>query len=191
MKLKYYLAALSGAICLAAPASFADPAKAEDDAYSMAVHYTARGFYMSPTNTSGIAGSGYTLKVLIPVSKGLDYVILIGRDAFAKDIDLYVYDEVGSLILDDRRATSRAGVKFRSSYNGTVQAIVHVARAQGLAAYAVLVGRRGIERGATTVESMGVEPLFEMDGTKAPASPAPPAPPAPPMQPPSSIPPKR
>ena len=127
------------------------------------------GFYMSPTNTSGIAGSGYTVKVLIPVSKGLDYVILIGRDAFARDIDLYVYDEVGSLILDDRRATSRAGVKFRSSYNGTVQAIVHIARAQGLASYAVLVGRRGIERGATTVESMGVEPTFEMDGgTKPP-----------------------
>lgn len=178
MKLKYLLAFVLGAGCLVAPASFADPAKAEDDAYSMAVHYTARGFYMSPTNTSGIAGSGYTVKILIPVSKGLDYVILIGRDAFARDIDLYVYDEVGSLILDDRRATSRAGVKFRSSYNGTVQAIVHIARAQGVAAYAVLVGRRGIERGATTVETMGVEPTFEMDGGKAPTSPSAPAPPA-------------
>jgi hypothetical protein len=174
MKFKYLLTFLVGAACLAAPASFADPAKAEDDAYSMAVHYTARGFYMSPTNTSGIAGSGYTVKVLIPVSKGLDYVILIGRDAFARDIDLYVYDEVGQLILDDRRATSRAGVKFRSSYNGTVQAIVHIARAQGLASYAVLVGRRGIERSASTVESMGVEPTFEMDGgTKPAASPTP------------------
>src|SRR5205085_4175711 len=154
MKFKYLLTFLAGAACLAAPASFADPAKAEDDAYSMAVHYTARGFYMSPTNTSGIAGSGYTVKVLIPVSKGLDYVILIGRDAFAKDIDLYVYDEVGQLILDDRRPTSRAGVKFRSSYNGTVQAIVHIARAQGLASYAVLVGRRGAERDTSAVDTM-------------------------------------
>lgn len=188
MKSKYILASVLGAVCLAAPASFADPAKAEDDAYSMAVHYTARGFYMSPTNTSGIAGSGFTVKVLIPVSRGLDYVILIGRDAFAKDIDLYVYDEVGSLILDDRRATSRAGVKFRSSYNGTVQAIVHIARAQGLASYAVLVGRRGVEPGATDVKSMGVEPTFEMDGTKPPASPAPPAPPSQPLP---SIAPKR
>jgi hypothetical protein len=177
MKLKYLLAFVLGAACLAAPAAFADPAKAEDDAYSMAVHYTARGFYMSPTNTSGIAGTGYTVKVMIPVSRGLDYVILIGRDAFAKDIDLYVYDEVGSLILDDRRPTSRAGVKFRSSYNGTVQAIVHIARAQGLASYAVLVGRRGVEPGASDVKSMGVEPTFEMDGTKPP--PSPPAQPSP------------
>jgi hypothetical protein len=169
MKLKYLFASILCAASLAAPNSFADPAKAEDDAYSMAVHYTARGFYMSPTNTSGIAGTGFTVKVLIPVSKGLDYVILIGRDAFARDIDLYVYDEVGQLILDDRRPTSRAGVKFRSSYNGTVQAIVHIARAQGLCAYAVLVGRRGVERSASTVESMGVEPTFEMDGGKSPS----------------------
>jgi len=181
MKLKHILAFLLGAACFAAPASFADPAKAEDDAYSMAVRYTARGFYMSPTNTSGIATSGYTVKILIPVSKGLDYVILIGRDHFARDIDLYVYDEVGQLILDDRRPTSRAGVKFRSSYNGTVQAIVHIARAEGVASYAVLVGRRGVERGATTVETMGVEPTFEMDGGKPP--PSPPGPPSQPLPP--------
>lgn len=126
----------------------ADPAKAEDDCYNMAVHYTARGFAMSPTNSSGLGGAGFTIRLLIPVSKGVDYVILVGRDAAARDLDLYVYDEVGSLILDDRRTTSRAGVKFRSSYSGTVQAYVHLARAQGLAAYAVLVGRRGEEKGA-------------------------------------------
>jgi hypothetical protein len=86
--------------------------------------------------------------LLIPVSKGLDYVILVGADPAALDLDLYVYDEVGSLILDDRRPDRRAGVKFRSSYSGTVEAYVHIARAIGLASYAVLVGRRGVERDA-------------------------------------------
>jgi hypothetical protein len=129
----------------------ADPAKAEDDCYNMAVYYTARGFAMAPTNTSGLGGAGFTVRLLIPVSKGVDYVILVGRDVAARDLDLYVYDEVGTLILDDRRATSRAGVKFRSSYSGTVQAYVHIARASGLAAYAVLVGRRGDEKGALPI----------------------------------------
>jgi hypothetical protein len=129
-----------------------DPAKAEDDCYNMAVHYTQRGFAMSPTNSSGLGGSGHTVRLLIPVSKGIDYVILVGRDAAARDLDLYVYDEVGSLILDDRRATSRAGVKFRSSYSGTVQAYVHIARARGLAAYAVLVGRRGESRDTPAIQ---------------------------------------
>src|SRR4051812_17162686 len=181
MNLKFILGLLLCAVCSVPSISLADPAKAEDNAYQMAVRYTATGFYMSPTNTSGIAGAGYTVKVMIPVSKGLDYVILIGRDQFARDIDLYVYDEVGQLILDDRRATSRAGVKFRSSYTGTVQAIVHMAAARGLASYAVLVGRRGVERSASTVEPMGVEPTFEMDGTKPPTSPAAPVPPKPPQ----------
>ena len=35
--------------------------------------------------------------------KGLDYVFLAGIDLAVQDIDIYVYDEVGSLILDDRR----------------------------------------------------------------------------------------
>lgn len=126
----------------------ADPAQAEDDAYRMAVVYTARGFAMSPTNHNGVGGSGYTVRFLIPVSRGLDYVFLVGRDRFALDIDVYVYDEVGNLILDDRRPParggSRAGVQFRSSYNGTVQVYVHLARAEGMGSYAVLVGRRGV-----------------------------------------------
>ena len=142
----------AGLIALATP-GYADPAQAEDDAYSMAVHYTARGFAMSPTDSSGLGIAGFTVRLLIPVSKGLDYVILVGADRAAKDLDLYVYDEVGSLILDDRRTERRAGVKFRSSYSGTVEAYVHIARAEGLAAYAVLVGRRGVERNAEPSQS--------------------------------------
>ena len=111
---------------------------------------TPRAVFPGPANTAVWAGRIHG-RLLIPVSKGVDYVILVGRDVAARDLDLYVYDEVGSLILDDRRTTSRAGVKFRSSYSGTVQAYVHIARATGLAAYAVLVGRRGDEKGAMPI----------------------------------------
>ena len=177
MKLQILL--ISGG-CIAllafAPLVHADPAKAEDDCYSMAVHYTARGFAMSPTNTSGVATAGFIVKVMIPITKGLDYVILVGRDKFAKDVDLYVYDEDGQLILDDRRTDTRAGVKFRASYTGTCEAFVHMARAHGLAAYALLVGRRGIESAGAEPRSLGWEPTFQMGG----ASPAPAAPQAPP-----------
>ena len=124
-----------------------DPATAEDDCYKMAVYYRDRGYAMTPTNYAGLGGTGNTVKYNIPVSKGLDYVFLVGRDGNARDIDIYVYDEVGNLILNDVRADSRAGVKFRSAYNGTVFAYVHLARASGLAAYAVMVGRRGNDKG--------------------------------------------
>jgi hypothetical protein len=155
---------------------YADPAKAEDECYNMAVNYTARGFAMSPTNVSGVGTAGYVVKVMIEVTKGLDYLILVGGDKFAKDLDLYVYDEVGQLILDDRRGPRKggqfAGAKFRAEYTGSVEAFVHIAAAQGLASYAVLVGRRGMERGPADVEALGVEPTFQMKNASPSATPA-------------------
>ena len=172
-----------------APLVHADPAKAEDACYEMAVHYTQAGFAMSPTNTSGVGTAGFVVKVMIPVTKGLDYLILVGGDSSAVDLDLYVYDEDGQLILDDRRRTRRqvrerlregrrgavepagdeSGVKFRASYTGTVEVFVHIALAQGLASYAVLVGRRGIESGPEP-RSLGWEPTFKMEGSPEPAA---------------------
>jgi len=156
--------------------TYGDPAKAEDECYNMAVNYTARGFAMSPTNVSGVGPAGYVVKVMIEVTKGLDYLILVGGDKFAKDLDLYVYDEVGQLILDDRRGPRAkgqfAGVKFRAEYSGTVEAFVHIAAAQGLASYAVLVGRRGMERGQAEVEPLGFEPSFQMKNATPSAMPA-------------------
>lgn len=128
----------------------ADPSAAEEDAYSMSVYYTQRGYAMAPTNTNGVGASGTMIRFIVPVSKGLDYVFLAGIDNAVKDIDIYVYDEVGSLILDDRRPARRAGVKFRSAYNGTVQVYLHLRAADGLGAYSVLVGRRGSVRESYT-----------------------------------------
>lgn len=135
--------------CLVGTA-FADPSAAEEDAYSMSVYYTQRGYAMAPTNTNGVGASGTMIRFIVPVSKGLDYVFLAGIDKAVRDIDIYVYDEVGSLILDDRRPARRAGVKFRSAYNGTVQVYLHLRSAEGLGAYSVLVGRRGSVRESYT-----------------------------------------
>lgn len=134
----------AGALLLASTTILqADPREAEDVAYRMAANYVAKGFSMSPTDNSGVLGGGQTLRFLIPVTKGLDYVFLCGGDQSAIDLDVYVYDEVGNLVLDDRRHKKLAGVQFRSAYNGTALVYLHMARANGLASYYVLVGRRG------------------------------------------------
>ncbi len=150
MRTKSYfktLAALAaGALLCSQTALQADPAQAEDDCYNMAVRWTQRGYAMSPTNYIGLGGSGYTVRFLVPVTRGIDYVFLVGVDNAVLDADIYVYDEVGNLILDDRRPDRRAGVRFRSSYTGTANVYVHLARANGLAAFAVMVGRRGVEK---------------------------------------------
>ncbi|MFZ4766979.1 MAG: hypothetical protein ACOYMN_18660 [Roseimicrobium sp.] len=138
----------------------ADPREAEDVAYRMATSYVAKGFSMAPTDNSGILGGGQAIRFLIPVTRGLDYVFLCGADQHALDVDVYVYDEVGNLVLDDRRSTKLAGVQFRASYNGTALVYLHMARADGLASYYVLVGRRGAAKTGTptSVDGGGLNP---------------------------------
>lgn len=147
MKTLYYpkfAGLLLVAMLLVAKTAVADPAEAEDVAYRMAKTYTDRSFAMAPTDNSGLLGAGGVVQFFVPVNKGLDYVFLAGTDAMARDVDIYVYDEVGSLILDDRRRQKNAGVQFRSSYNGTAIVYLHMANAEGLASWCVLVGRRGV-----------------------------------------------
>lgn len=124
----------------------ADPREAEDIAYRMATSYVAKGFSMAPTDNSGVMGAGQAIRFLIPVTKGLDYVFLAGGDKSAIDLDVYVYDEVGNLILDDRRPSRYAGVQFRASYNGTAIVYLNMSKADGLGSYYVLVGRRGVAK---------------------------------------------
>ena len=133
------------------PLLYADPAEAEDTAYRMAKKYVDKGFAMAPTDHSGVAGSGSAIEFLIPVNKGLDYTFLVGTDKAAINVNLYVYDDVGGLILDDRRRGRLAGVQFRSPYNGTAKVYMVMENAVGLAGWYVLVGRRGTPRPDSSV----------------------------------------
>ena len=129
-------------VSLALTASAQDPVKAGDDAYSMGVYYSQRGFNMLPA-IDGVDGRGAKIEFLIPVTQGIDYVFLGGRDRYISDLDIYIYDESGALLIKDRRSNARAGTRFRASYTGSVKVILHVAGANGLGAWSVIVGRRG------------------------------------------------
>jgi hypothetical protein len=118
------------------------PAKAEEDAYRMAITQVQRGYTMYPA-TSGLAQTTERIRFLLPIEKGTDYVFLVGVDDNVRDVDLYVFDEDGGQILTDRRSDRRAGTRFRASYTGTAEVYVHMVRANGLASWAVLVGTRG------------------------------------------------
>jgi len=165
-------AAATAVFLFSASSAFADPSSAEEDAYSMSVYYSQRGYAMAPTNTNGVGATVTMIRFIVPVSRGLDYVFLAGIDLAIRDIDIYVYDEVGSLILDDRRPARRAGVKFRSAYNGTVQVYLHLRSAEGLGAYSVLVGRRGAVRESYTPESPDATLTTNPSGVTEPETPA-------------------
>lgn len=123
----------------------ASPELAEDRAYTVAAKFRDRGFYVQPV-TSGLLGRGETYRVIIPVTRGLDYLIIAAGDDAATDVDVYVYSDLGTLILDDRRSLSDAMVQFRAQYTGEVYAYIHMARtdpSMGLPSWAAFVGRRG------------------------------------------------
>ncbi|MEC5127700.1 hypothetical protein VSU19_13115 [Verrucomicrobiales bacterium BCK34] len=126
----------------------ADPPMAEERAHQVAVKFKDRGFYVTPID-AGILLRGQMVRVQIPVTRGLDYVIMASGDQAARDVDIYVYSEVDTLILDDRRSLSDAVVQFRSQYTGSVYAYVFMARTDptlGLPSWAAFVGRRGTAR---------------------------------------------
>ncbi len=137
-------AAAIAAFTLPNPAS-ASPEHAEERAYQVAAKFRDRGFYVMPVN-SGLLGRGQMYKVTIPVVRGLDYLVIAAGDAAARDVDVYVYSDLGTLILDDRRPLSDALVQFRAQYTGEVYAYIFMARTDmsyGLPSWSAFVGRRG------------------------------------------------
>lgn len=130
------LLCFSGSLC-------AGSGEADESARAMAAAHAAKGFSIMPTGHAGVLREGEAVRFLLPVTKGLDYVLLAGVDAAGLDADLYVNDEAGTLIAEDRRKLNVAGLQFRATYSGSVQVCLHMARAEGGAGYCVLVGRRG------------------------------------------------
>lgn len=139
--------------------SVADVTDAEDVAWKIGAKYQTRGYSLYDTGAHGTfklgAEGGTYQQFNLRVVKGVDYVFLAAGDFEEQDLDLYVYSDVGQLIIEDRRGpdtqdkTNMAGVNFRADYNGTVQVYLHMYSASskvgaraGLAFYYVLAGNR-------------------------------------------------
>lgn len=123
----------------------ADIQDARDKSYLIALSSKALGFNVSPTGISGHLFEGQYYNVRVTVKKGVDYVILVGGDMNARDIDLYVFDEEGNTWQVDRRIDKKgasAGVQNTASYSGYLDVYIHMRRASGLASFSVLAGRR-------------------------------------------------
>ena len=155
--------------------TWASPELAEDRAYTVAAKFRDRGFYIQPI-TSGLLGRGQTYRVIIPVTRGLDYLIIGAGDEAATDVDIYIYSDLGTLIRDDRRSLSDSLVQFRAQYTGEVYAYIFMARTDpslGLPSWAAFVGRRGT---VSVSDKAGATDIQEPSGNPAPAEGATPNP---------------
>lgn len=156
-------------MCLTAN-SFADPEDAEETAYQIAAKYRDRGFYILPVEAA-MLGRGQTYELTIPVVRGMDYIVIAAGDFAATDVDCYVYSEVGSLVIDDRRSYKNALVQFRAQYTGDVRAYIFMAKTNasyGLAHWAAFVGRRGNSFTGEGADNGGKAPHQSMGGASQP-----------------------
>jgi hypothetical protein len=121
----------------------ADVRVARDRSYEIAQSSRKRGYFMTPTGIQGHIGQGEYYQVNLEVKKGLDYCILVGGDANAQDVDLYVFDELDNVWKHDERDAKDAGVEHTANYTGILKVYVHMKRSNGLGSFSVLAGRRG------------------------------------------------
>ncbi|MDB6069143.1 MAG: hypothetical protein JWL81_314 [Verrucomicrobiales bacterium] len=143
-KSAHFLATIAATLlCLPFHTAKADPYAAEEDAYATAMKYKGMDYLFAPAQ-SDYAGAGTVVQVRIPVTAGVNYVLIVGKDRAAEDLNVYVMSEQKTLIVKDLRSSvSRAAVAWRSTYTGEATAYVHMVRADALGSYCVLVGRRG------------------------------------------------
>ena len=121
---------------------FADVREARDRSYEIAQSSRKRGYFMTPTGIQGHLGQGEYFQVNLQVQKGLDYCILVGGDALADNIDLYVFDELDNVWKHDIRGQKDAGVEHTANYTGILKVYIHMRQSKGLASFSVLAGRR-------------------------------------------------
>lgn len=149
--LKTALSAFLTATLLFQPALHASPAEAEIDGVRIGRSLEGSLFQLRLIE-SGLATAGTLLKIRFDVQANVDYCLVTGRDRHIADIDLYVYHENGSLIMEDTTSQSRGAVRWRSQYTGTASAYVHVKRTSTLhpGSYAAFLGVLEIQRIGTS-----------------------------------------
>ncbi|MFV1995510.1 MAG: hypothetical protein ACC661_08735 [Verrucomicrobiales bacterium] len=122
--------------------SVADISDARDKSYIIALSSKRRGYQVADVDINGHLFAGEYYNFQIDVVKGVDYAFLVGGDIFATDIDLYIFDEEGNEWQHDITGREDAGIEKRASYTGRLDVYIHMAGANKLASFSVLIGYR-------------------------------------------------
>lgn len=147
---------LLAAACLVPCELWASPAEAEIDGLRIG-RSTIGSLFQFRLLESNITVAGQLLKISFDVQPNVDYALVTGRDKYIADIDLYVYHENGTLIVEDTTSQSRGAVRWRSQYSGTATAFVHVKRTNSVhpGSYAAYLGILEIPRMGTSIKDGG------------------------------------
>jgi len=119
----------------AAVASEADATACLDQLVNNA---SAQGYRLRNTDTEQLAPNeahGYTAVF----TKGREYLVFACGDAAARDLDIYLYDEGGDLVFQDRMSDAQPIVTVTPEWTGSYTVVVKLYDAEGPASYAMAV----------------------------------------------------
>src|SRR5439155_20995354 len=116
----------------------------------------------------------YIVKVAIPVTKGLEFIIVVVGSDTISQLRAYLYDEDGKDI-SSKFERAQGTYAVRSTYTGTMELFVVASRVRAPSIVLCAVGRRGLEEGSTGAEprTLGWEPTFQMGESPTPTPQAP------------------
>ena len=127
------------ALLLAAQLLSASAQEARALAERMAANYRSEGFFFSMAAQGERPG---TFRLLLPVSAGLEYLVLVAADAVGCNAGVKVEDESGRLLIEDNRPGPLAGVRLTANYDGTAVVTLVVTKAAERLSWQAMTGRR-------------------------------------------------
>ena len=103
--------------------------------------------FLSTMMNAGYSEKGYTIDYLsegrkdsysVTLYRGNDYIIAGVGDGGIRDLDVYLYDEEGTLLMKDTKAKNLTALKFH--VNSTETYIVKVKAYKGSGYYSLVIG---------------------------------------------------
>lgn len=128
--------------------------EARDLAQRMAATYESQEFYFAPLASGKTVGF---YKVLLPVKTGLEYLVLLASDEATCNAAVQIEDDLGRMVIEDKRPGPLAGVRFSPATDGTAIVLLTLRRASGQVGWFAMVGRRPIPRTPTPPEEEPAE----------------------------------
>ena len=122
------------------------PAKMEEQFQAQLAEQTKRGYSFSTGCQSYACERKSYLKLLVPVTKGMAYVVVAAANSSVGPIRGYVSDEAGTFLAQDTYTNRQFNIPFFANYNGTAIVNVEISDVDTIGQINVAVGAKAARK---------------------------------------------
>ncbi len=118
------------------------PSKMEEQFQTQLADQTKRGYSFTTGCQSYACERKSYLKLLVPVTKGMSYVVVAASNSSVGPIRGYVSDEAGTFLAQDTYTNRQFNIPFFANYNGTAVVNIEVSDVDTIGQVNVAVGAK-------------------------------------------------